>query len=502
MQKLKRIITNKWIFKTIFSLIMVAVCVVSVKFDISSVVIDNKETVLNALPTDSVFYTAAVFTAAMSIVSIWVNISGVTFFATLASCVAVGGGIGVLMFEDYNGKIQMFDSGMISEFDFNPEITGLIIIGAVLLLAFIFSIISLFVVKFSVWKESVPVKQPEIDVQSSTVTSNFENTTENTVEVSKSAETLNETPKEQNRIKEYIDKKNFNIKNTVPFIKSHLIPSVSVLCAVLILLGVLIIKPFGRKKANNLFNCGLCVVKDGKKWGYIDKNGTYVINPQFDWADSFAENGLAVVEVDDKYGCINKKGNYVINPQFDSVSSFSDNGLAAVKVDDKWGYINKKGNYVINPQFDWAFSFADNGLAAVKVDDKYGYINKKGTYVINPQFDDGYSFSENGLAVVEVDDKCGYINKKGIYVINPQFDDASSFSDNRLAVVEVNEKWGYINKKGNFVINAQFSSASSFFDDGYAVVSNGKKCGIIDKKGNFIINPMFKQIKGPIIYNN
>jgi len=145
---------------------------------------------------------------------------------------------------------------------------------------------------------------------------------------------------------------------------------------------------------------------------------------------------LAAVEFGDEWGFIDPQGNYVINPQFDSASSFSE-GLAAVRVGDgdtgKWGFIDPQGNYVINPQFDYASSFSE-GLAAVRVGDgdtgKWGFIDPQGDYVINPQFDDTSSFSE-GLAAVRVGGwdtgKWGFIDPQGNYVINPQFDRLHSF---------------------------------------------------------------------------
>jgi hypothetical protein len=71
-----------------------------------------------------------------------------------------------------------------------------------------------------------------------------------------------------------------------------------------------------------------------------------------------------------KYGYIDKAGKYVINPQFEDAKPFKD-GFAAVEVGRKWGYINKGGKFVINPQFDDAEPFND-GLAVVKVGGKYG----------------------------------------------------------------------------------------------------------------------------------
>ena len=66
-----------------------------------------------------------------------------------------------------------------------------------------------------------------------------------------------------------------------------------------------------------------------KKYGFIDKNGKVVIEPQFDGADAFSE-GLARVKKDRKWGFIDKSGKVVIEPQFDWVSDFSE-GLAKVR---------------------------------------------------------------------------------------------------------------------------------------------------------------------------
>ena len=81
----------------------------------------------------------------------------------------------------------------------------------------------------------------------------------------------------------------------------------------------------------------------GGKWGYIDKQGKMVVNPQFDVAHPFVD-GLAAVRIGDestgKWGYIDKQGKMVVNPQFDSTEPFAE-GLAAVRNGDKWGYISR-----------------------------------------------------------------------------------------------------------------------------------------------------------------
>ena len=69
---------------------------------------------------------------------------------------------------------------------------------------------------------------------------------------------------------------------------------------------------------------------------------------------------MARVKIGDKWGFINKAGEFVINPQFRSAWSFSE-GLARVKIggkEGKFGYINRAGEIVINTQFDFAWDFS------------------------------------------------------------------------------------------------------------------------------------------------
>ncbi|MBQ6846030.1 MAG: WG repeat-containing protein [Oscillospiraceae bacterium] len=54
-------------------------------------------------------------------------------------------------------------------------------------------------------------------------------------------------------------------------------------------------------------------------------------------------------EETEKYGYCTIEGEKKIEPQFDYASSFAENGLAAVKVDYKYGYINEKGE-IIQPK--------------------------------------------------------------------------------------------------------------------------------------------------------
>ena len=85
---------------------------------------------------------------------------------------------------------------------------------------------------------------------------------------------------------------------------------------------------------------------------------------QIDTAFTFNE-GLAAVREGAKWGFINKKGDLIIDAKFERARSFHD-GMAAVILEGKWGYLNKKGEMIIEPKYSEADDFGD-GLAPVQL---------------------------------------------------------------------------------------------------------------------------------------
>lgn len=96
------------------------------------------------------------------------------------------------------------------------------------------------------------------------------------------------------------------------------------------------------------------MIKLGDQFGYIDKEGHIVINPQFKTASPF-RYGMASIEVDGKWGLINKQGQFIVNPQFESMSIPLSDNLVLAQSNSKWGGIDRKGQFTFNPQFDGIF---------------------------------------------------------------------------------------------------------------------------------------------------
>ena len=169
-----------------------------------------------------------------------------------------------------------------------------------------------------------------------------------------------------------------------------------------------------------------------------------------------------------RYGYVNRMGKYVLEPQYEEALPFSD-FLAAVKKDGKWGFINGEGKFVIEPRFENAFLFSD-GAAAVEENGKWGFVNRSGKYLVQPKYESAGIFRQ-GLAAVRWESKWGFISKDGEMVVPPKFDQVYFFSEDRSGA-QVNGLWGYIDRTGTFTVPPKYAEALPF-SQGLAAVNVG-----------------------------
>lgn len=144
--------------------------------------------------------------------------------------------------------------------------------------------------------------------------------------------------------------------------------------------------------------------------------------------------GLACIKVNGKYGYIDKTGKFVIEPQFDFAQNFSD-GLAMVAYENErvyhgvnvsdyiCGYLDKKGKIVIRPKYALADNFSE-GLAAVCLNNgtfekrKFFYIDKNEKMIGDSLFCDRTDF-HNGIAEVYIPDEgINYVDKQGKLLVD------------------------------------------------------------------------------------
>lgn len=249
------------------------------------------------------------------------------------------------------------------------------------------------------------------------------------------------------------------------------------------------------------FSDGLAEVLVGKLWGFIDRSGTFVIKPQFEWTEPFVE-GIALVRksADSEYYPVDKTGKplSITPPDADcrGFVNFREGLSECAALNGLSGYFDHGGHWVINPTFSAAGEFSE-GLAYARPPAKWakcGYIDREGKWAIKPQFL-GVSYFSEGLAAVRVFTltlppfKWGFIDRHGHMVIPPVYDGAMSFCGGFCAV-QKGTKVGYIDRTGQIVIPFQFSGGG-YFAGPLAPVIYTDKAGkdhpaYINRKGRII----------------
>ena len=277
---------------------------------------------------------------------------------------------------------------------------------------------------------------------------------------------------------------------------------------------------------------GVADVKSGK-WGFVDKNLNYVIEPQFDAIGYFVD-GIVGAKQGELWGIINKSGKYILEPQFkgDELEDY-DQGTLVVSKGGKIRIIDVKNAKMLKAEYDTLYGMTD-GKAIVGKDssiylnsweNKELFLMKKpsrilydiyeGNVIGNKRFylkydekdekDEHFAVfdSSTGEKICdkimnhsdEMDENCNvketpYYDEKaaeeneqkkyGRYdeVRHGLYETSTSFKQNG--------KWGFLDEDGNVVIPAEYDSVSPFYFDA-AYARQGDRRFIIDRSGRKIV---------------
>ena len=262
---------------------------------------------------------------------------------------------------------------------------------------------------------------------------------------------------------------------------------------------------------------------DGK-WGYVDRQGALVIEPQYDQAWPFREGRARVLQFG-RFGFIDAAGALAVPLRFDNAYDFSGGRARVEQFEAAYsgqrrrvlpagrklsGYVGPGGEVVVPPRYYEGRDFAD-GVAPVRLMDGLNVFNlfwlfKRPTTwaVIGPdgevRFDSGDRdfgrASEGRLAYQErgalfSSPRWGYLDTEGRAAIAPQFSRAHGFSDG-LACVGLDDRSGYVDADGRLVIAAEFEGCGRF-SGGVAPVQDPEsdRWGYVDEAGAWVTEPQF-----------
>ena len=195
--------------------------------------------------------------------------------------------------------------------------------------------------------------------------------------------------------------------------------------------GSSLIEPVYQYISESGFVDSRLLLKHDGKYGYADRSGKIVIPFQFDYAEDFSCD-LAKVEVESGYGFIGRDGQYVIQPVNDDIiwyqSYCKDNVILYSTANREWGYIDQNGDvlsrFPAETQGDFNESYSNLADHMTTYYDpetqKTGYVNVDGTIALAPQWDAGSAFYK-GIATIENNELCGLIDPQGKQVTDVCF---------------------------------------------------------------------------------
>lgn len=275
-----------------------------------------------------------------------------------------------------------------------------------------------------------------------------------------------------------------------------------------------------------LFGQVLTPQKKKSKWGFVNKEGEWIIKPKFNEVKDFKE-GFACVRIKKKWGFINKEGKKLSPFQYSSALSFS-NGLAAVRSykplagntrennnQYKWGYIDLAGNLTIPFLFKVAKDFDNKERALVQLfkfqKDENFWINPSGE-AISPPFIEKIKMNENYKIINKRKDGLRvyrFIKDNGEPITDWYLNDFDlseslikvwlpSKSDNDTIEVEAfkgNAKkklCSYINNNG--LVQSDWYSEIKPFKNGFAPIRHHHYYGFVDSSFKLVKKPKYREI--------
>jgi Protein of unknown function (DUF3298)/WG containing repeat len=238
---------------------------------------------------------------------------------------------------------------------------------------------------------------------------------------------------------------------------------------------------------------------EGNLWGFINKQGDFIIEPQFEEARSF-HNGRAVVRKNQLYGLINKLGEFVIQPLYQTMGDLKDNRLI---VTDESGFhvLDETGKLLTKKPYSYINEYKD-GRAKFYLDQDtrllYGYLDMTGREIIPASYLEASDFND-GKAVVKLEDnKYALINGDGDLIELYDYFYVSEYGENKMAYRPNRESlYGYLNEKGEILIDPHYNMALPFKNE-TAIVNTStslvNQYGLIDGTGKWIIEPNYNEI--------
>lgn len=295
---------------------------------------------------------------------------------------------------------------------------------------------------------------------------------------------------------------------------------------------------------------GLVPASEGDRWGFMDRDGAWVIPPGFSLVLPF-RNGVAPAGLSDdpdadpwdvqRWGLIDARGKWVVEPRLSAVGPWGG-AYTWARRHTRWGLIDRDGDWRVEPVYADADEWFDlpglrmrpgEGLqrAGVYANHRWAVVDRQGRRssavelewlepvataaagqtsrrlaylerglwgiadeklkLITPALFDEKpgAFDRRGRAQVSQDGWWGCIDLAGRWVVRPQSSEVRPCGDDEG---EPGDGGGEVDERGTALLRARYEEVGAMRDGLYAVRLEGK-WGIADGRGRELFAPTFER---------
>lgn len=289
-----------------------------------------------------------------------------------------------------------------------------------------------------------------------------------------------------------------------------------IIAIVVIIMFVLIIKDVlaQRSKLNKEYD--YFAVYSADKWGVINQDGEYVINPSYQEMivipDKTKDVFICTYDVDDTTGTYKTKAlnkdNEEIFTQYEQIlpiENFDENenlwyeqDVLKVMQNGKYGLINLNGKQILPCEYDniTVIQGIENSLIIEKNGQK-GLCNDSGSVLIEPQYTEIKNLGEtykDGYITVNSEGKYGVISATKQQILENKFDEIKQtyLGSNYLVIEGGKEK--LVNSSGETLIENGFDDIKSNTTRGVIFVLNNLY-GEMSTSGEILIEAKYQDLK-------
>ncbi len=271
------------------------------------------------------------------------------------------------------------------------------------------------------------------------------------------------------------------------------------------------------------------------RWGYLDRDGQWAVEPQFDFAMPF-QDGLAMIyelprsqapdeslrddyltglidtkgqwvaplsheavtivgdgrfvgTLNSRYGMRDRNMRWVADPHFVALieeigpskgsGSFGDNGMfpAAVLAPHQWTVLDFKGRTVATGEFEWVSQLTMDAPGPdrfiVRQQGLYGIADARLKVQVSPQCEE-LQEGEDGLLEARLNNKVGCIDVAARWIVGADFGAIKDCRQGAITAKQFSAGWGIWAKKGGWLIKPEYESIAALWPGAYAVESGDR----------------------------